>query len=340
VISAPLVSQLGRDAAFALHAVAGAARLPRAIESDVASSARTKPDASPVTLADFVVQAVIAARLARQYPDDVLVAEEDATALGVPNGDLTDRIVHMVRREEPGATRARVLAWIDRGRGSPGRRFWTLDPIDGTKGLLRGGQYAVALALIVDGSVQVGVLGCPRLPWPGRASAPPERSSRIHGGFAVAARGKGTWWTVAGDTPAVRLGVSSVADPASARVLHSVEASHSNTDRLHDVLAHLGVREPPLIMDSQAKHAVLAGGGADILLRVPTQLGSREAIWDQAAGSLIVEEAGGRVTDLTGRPLDFSTGRRLARNEGVVATNRLLHETVLAALRSCPSRLR
>jgi 3'(2'), 5'-bisphosphate nucleotidase len=42
--------------------------------------------------------------------------------------------------------------------------MWTLDPIDGTKGFLRGEQYAVCLALIVDAKVQLGVMGCPNLP--------------------------------------------------------------------------------------------------------------------------------------------------------------------------------
>jgi 3'(2'), 5'-bisphosphate nucleotidase len=42
--------------------------------------------------------------------------------------------------------------------------MWTLDPIDGTKGFLRGGQFAVCLALIVGGNVQLGVMGCPNLP--------------------------------------------------------------------------------------------------------------------------------------------------------------------------------
>lgn len=41
---------------------------------------------------------------------------------------------------------------------------WALDPIDGTKGFLRGGQYAVCLGLLVDGKVVVGVMGCPNLP--------------------------------------------------------------------------------------------------------------------------------------------------------------------------------
>lgn len=43
--------------------------------------------------------------------------------------------------------------------------MWTIDPIDGTKGFLRGEQYAVCLSLIVDAHVQVGVIGCPNLPF-------------------------------------------------------------------------------------------------------------------------------------------------------------------------------
>jgi 3'(2'), 5'-bisphosphate nucleotidase len=58
-----------------------------------------------------------------------------------------------------------VLSSIDCGahQGGAKGRFWTLDPIDGTKGFLRGEQFAVCLALIVDGQVQLGVLGCPNL---------------------------------------------------------------------------------------------------------------------------------------------------------------------------------
>jgi 3'(2'), 5'-bisphosphate nucleotidase len=58
----------------------------------------------------------------------------------------------------------------------------------------------------------------------------------------------------------------------------------------------------------------------------------RERIWDQAAGSILVEEAGGRVTDLDGKSLDFSWGRTLAANRGVLATNGVAHEIVLAGL--------
>jgi 3'(2'), 5'-bisphosphate nucleotidase len=88
-------------------------------------------------------------------------------------------------------------------------------------------------------------------------------------------------------------------------------------------------------MDSQAKYAVLAAGKGDILLRLlsPSKPGYREKIWDQAAGSIVLEEAGGRISDLDGNPLDFSRGRSLAGNRGVLATNGCLHEAALQALR-------
>ena len=97
----------------------------------------------------------------------------------------------------------------------------------------------------------------------------------------------------------------------------------------------MGVTAPPVGMDSQAKYAVLAAGGGEMLVRLLStdRLDYREKVWDQAAGSLVVEQAGGRVTDLDGKPLDFGHGRTLATNRGVVATNGLLHDAALAALR-------
>jgi 3'(2'), 5'-bisphosphate nucleotidase len=104
--------------------------------------------------------------------------------------------------------------------------------------------------------------------------------------------------------------------------------------RFNTIVETLGVRVPPVLMDSQAKHVVIAAGGADLLIRVPATKTFRDKIWDQAAGSLIIEEAGGRVTDLNGVPLDCGAGRLLTRNEGVIASNGLLHDAVLDAIQS------
>ena len=66
----------------------------------------------------------------------------------------------------------------------------------------------------------------------------------------------------------------------------------------------------------------------------PSRPDYRERIWDQAAGSIVIEEAGGRITDLDGKPLDFSHGRTLAKNRGIVATNGHLHDAVLSGLKA------
>jgi 3'(2'), 5'-bisphosphate nucleotidase len=105
-------------------------------------------------------------------------------------------------------------------------------------------------------------------------------------------------------------------------------------DQIDQFAQALGVQAAPLSMDSQAKYAVLAAGQGDLYLRLlsPDKPDYREKIWDQAAGSLIIEEAGGQVTDLFGSPLDFTAGRSLANNRGILASNRALHPAALTAL--------
>jgi len=87
-----------------------------------------------------------------------------------------------------------------------------------------------------------------------------------------------------------------------------------------------------LRVDSQAKYAMVARGDAEIYLRLPRG-DYVENIWDHAAGMMLVEEAGGAVTDLTGKPLDFSHGPELSENRGIVATNGAFHERVIEAIR-------
>ncbi len=124
-------------------------------------------------------------------------------------------------------------------------------------------------------------------------------------------------------------------DPTDALLLRSFESGHTNVDQIGDFRDALGVKAPPVSMDSQAKYTLLASGDGDLLLRLlsPAKPDYREKIWDQAAGSLILEEAGGKITDLDGKNLDFSTGRSLRNNRGILATNGMLHQAALDALR-------
>lgn len=86
-------------------------------------------------------------------------------------------------------------------------------------------------------------------------------------------------------------------------------------------------------MDSQAKYCALARGDGGAYLRMPVGTGYREKIWDHASGALLVEEAGGVITDSRGEPLDFGLGRTLGENFGVVAAGRATHSRVIAAVR-------
>ena len=87
-------------------------------------------------------------------------------------------------------------------------------------------------------------------------------------------------------------------------------------------------------MDSQAKYGSIARGAGDLYLRLPVRKDYTEKIWDHAAGDVIVREAGGEVTDASGKRLDFSKGRTLRENKGVVAAPRAVHAQVLEAVKS------
>lgn len=319
------------EARFAVEAVREASLLARQIQREMVGEAITKDDRSPVTVADFAVQAVVARRLAEHLSGATLIGEEHAEALLLEEGiPALEQVTRFARQAIPDATPEEVTGLIDRGAGDPPATFWTLDPIDGTKGFLRREQYAVALALVRDGRVEIGVLGCPELAGARRAAIGGP------GSLVLAIRGEGARAQAldGGEWEALR--VSSRNDPRQARILRSVEKAHTNTDEIAQLATSLGVAAPSVGMDSQAKYAVLGAGEGDVLLRLlsPSRPDYREKIWDQAAGSIVVTEAGGRISDLDGRELDFSRGRSLARNRGILATNGHLHEALLEGLRT------
>jgi len=319
---------------FAINAVRQAASLAGDIQKEMVSVALTKDDRSPVTVADFAAQAVAGYLLGKKFPDAILVGEEQADVLRLPDERETlERVTDFVNREIPGVTSKLVCEYIDRGVDVPGENYWTLDPIDGTKGFLRGAQYACALAYVEDGIVQLGVLGCPNM------NSDLREDIGGSGSLLVAKRGSGSWITELRGSQANHqyspLAVSTRLEPKHARLMRSFESGHTDVSRVDLFQEELGGEVEPVRMDSQVKYALLAAGRGEIDLRLlsPGKMDYREKIWDQAAGSVIVEEAGGRVTDLDGNPLDFSQGRTLKKNRGICATNGILHEAALTALR-------
>jgi 3'(2'), 5'-bisphosphate nucleotidase len=324
------------ERAAAIHAVEQACRLTRTVQEHlVAGTTLQKGDKSPVTVADYGAQAIVGRLLARAFPQIPMVGEEDAALLRDPaHAGLTRKVVDAVRTvmdalEGRAVEEAEVLAAIDAGVHEGGRtgRHWTLDPIDGTKGFLRLEQYAVALALVEEGQVVLGVLGCPNLPWD------PAVPNGPRGTLFIAERGQGAVRQPLHGGTALRCTVDPIADPSRARMTESVESGHTDQSESAQVLALLGTKAEAVRMDSQAKYGVVARGEASVYLRLPTRADYVEKIWDHAAGSLVVEEAGGKVTDVHGKKLDFGLGRGLSSTSGVVVTNSALHDRVLDAVR-------
>lgn len=313
---------------FAITAVRTAANLCRRIQAEMVEPAVTKSDRSPVTVADFASQAIIAQVYQENFPDIPLVAEEDSGMLRAGDVGTLEAVHKYVQTIHPHASADDVCDWIDLGGGEPGQRFWTLDPIDGTKGFLRGDQYVLAIGLIEDGEVVLGVMACPNL----NQDMLPDHGGG--GSIAYAAKGLGSWaMTLEGGEPR-KLQVSQVIDPVQARMLRSYESSHTDPAKINELVHIMGISVEPVLMDSQTKYGLLAAGHGEFIFRLlsPKQPGYQEKIWDQAAGSILVEEAGGRVTDLRGQRLDFGQGRTLKGNIGVLASNGWLHDQALKAL--------
>lgn len=322
-----------RELATALHAVRTAARVCRNVQAGIHPDKLAKEDKSPVTVADFASQAVICRAIGDALPNDPIIGEEDSAALGQPeNAPFLERVREELGRIGIAGSGDQIRRWIDRGNAVEfSQRFWTLDPIDGTKGFLRREQYAISLALIIDGRIELALLACPNLPV--RPDAPEPRGVILH-----AVRGQGSWAAPLDGEPAAEpVHVSATAEPARARFCESVESGHSAHGRSAEVAARLGITSEPLRMDSQAKYAAVARGEAEIYLRLPTRADYRECIWDHAGGVLVVEEAGGTVTDIDGTPLEFTHGPRLVANRGVVVANRELHPRVIEAIRAAES---
>ncbi len=313
----------------AVAAVTAAAIVCEKVRATMVPEAIEKKDKSPVTVADFGAQAVVCKSLVESFPDDPVVGEEDAAELKTSEmAERLKQVTSYVQAVIPSASPDEVISWIDHGNGKVASRYWTLDPIDGTKGFLRKDQYAVALAMVADGEIKVGVLACPALTLE-------LKNGPTTGILFVAVRGEGaTMQAIDGGMPET-IKVTSSEDKEHFRFVESVESGHGDQSLQSAIAQAAGVTTESMRMDSQAKYGAVASGNAVLYLRLPSPKypGYQEKIWDHAAGVIVVEEAGGRVTDMYGETLDFSKADRLSTT-GVVVSNGEIHDKVLAALKA------
>jgi 3'(2'), 5'-bisphosphate nucleotidase len=211
-----------------------------------------KTDESPVTEADRIAEALIVEGLREAAPDIPVVAEEEAEAGVVPEAAGT------------------------------ARRFWLVDPLDGTKGFAKGGdEYAVCIGLVEEGRAVLGAIALPA-------------TGELFGGLL----GAGAWKEAggSGDGPRRPIRVRPVPE---AGMVALVSRRYADDPRLARFLAGRRVAERRGL-SSALKFCRVAEGEADIYARFgPTME------WDSAAGQAIVEAAGGAVVDLDAAPLRY-----------------------------------
>ncbi|KAG2299320.1 hypothetical protein Bca4012_010895 [Brassica carinata] len=319
---------------------------------------KSKDDDSPVTVADWGVQAIVSWVLAEVFGTQNLsiVAEEDTESLSnaeslallgaisnAVNEALSEAHKYGLPKPDKPLESTEILKAIGRCNsiGGPKGRHWVLDPVDGTLGFVRGDQYAVALALIEDGKVLLGVLGCPNYPVKKEclSNGCNQSGSVSKGCVMYAKKGSGQAWMQpllpGGGYPesATLLKASAVDDPVLATVCEPVERANSNHLFTAGLANSMGVRKQPMRVYSMVKYAAIACGDAEVFMKF-AQSSYKEKIWDHAAGVVIVEEAGGVVTDAGGRKLDFSKGVYLeGLDRGIIAcSNQVLHEKIIGAV--------
>ena len=344
-----------KELEVATLAVKRASLLTKQLSDSIVQTAKsgtlTKDDKSPVTIGDFALQAIINHAIKLNFPNDEIVGEEDSQELQ-ENNSLADQVLSLITKiqQETGVyndivgtltTKNEIFQSIDFGNSQGGLkgRFWALDPIDGTKGFLRGDQFAVCLALIEDGKVVLGVIGCPNLL---ERIVSNDEHSGVVGGLYSAIKGVGSFYSELFKEGAEPLSqqkpikMQNHSDPSQLKVVEGVEKGHSSHSTQAEIKAKLGfdpttVAKQTINLDSQVKYCVLASGQADIYLRLPVSDTYREKIWDHAAGNILIYESGGQVGDVTGAPLNFGNGRTLD-SKGVIAANKGIFDKVIDAV--------
>lgn len=365
----------GKELDLAVRIVHMACSLCQKVQQSLVSAASghvlAKDDDSPVTIADWSVQATVSWLLSEFLEgwSVSIVAEEDVQTLSKPEAaSLLSAVVNTVNECLAEAPKyglqcpkkvlgtSQILEAISRcnSTGGPTGRHWVLDPVDGTLGFVRGDQYAVALGLIEDGKLVLGVLGCPNYPMRKellnynhqcnqiKPTSPPSSDIWQKGCVMYARRGTGQAWMqplIHGDTKfewpnsATLLQASPVDDPSLATFCEPVEKANSNHLFTEGLASSIGLKNRPMRVHSMVKYAAIARGDAEVYIKF-ARSGYKEKIWDHAAGVVIVEEAGGVVTDAGGRPLDFSRGLYLeGLDRGIVAcSGPILHDKIIGAV--------
>lgn len=197
---------------------------------------------------------------------------------------------------------------VDDGERLKHRRVWMVDPIDGTRDFIRGRDgFSVMIGLLEGDHPALGVVWQP-----------------IGRRLYFASRGQGTWLSE-NDAAPERIHTSSISAPEEIRLVAS--KSH-RTPVIDEVRAQLGIKDELNVGSVGLKLGLIARGLRDLYVN-PS---SKSSAWDTCGPEAILTEAGGRLTDLWGRPIDYRA-TDVRNRDGLVASNGALHQLVLEKIK-------
>ncbi|KAI1457804.1 carbohydrate phosphatase [Annulohypoxylon moriforme] len=344
-------SPYSKELQVVIGAIQSAAKLSQSVISNEDKGTIEKDDLSPVTVADFAIQALLTATVHHAFPGDKFVGEESAADLR-NNPILLNRVWELLQRleddeakqlcrlPESRETMCEMIDWC--GFGEPGGpqagRVWVFDPIDGTKTFVQGEAYAINVALL-EGSKQVlSIVGCPTLSFD--ASAPVTNTSLDptgRGSIVFAAKGHGTYVRplVAPPTSDVQVRkIEPLNETESHQLLRPVSCYNmldSGVDDVHQIIMQrLNIEARGCDLLAWVLRWVTLGLGlANMTIWVYKKRERTGKIWDHAGAMLLFEEVGGHITDVDGKPIDLGVGRRMTANHGFVAAPKAIHPLVL-----------
>jgi 3'(2'), 5'-bisphosphate nucleotidase len=300
-----------------IDAVRLACELCRRVQASQAGVSR-KSDASPVTIADYGAQALLCRAIRRHFPEDGVIAEEGGEAFfSLPPAER-EQVVRLVGKllGEP-VGEEDFLRWLNHGRNVRADRTWVIDPIDGTEGFVHGRAYSVCVGTLVEGEPVEGIIGAPVSPLD-------------EGGTLFFTEGGRAWAEPLeppeGAEPRA-LHVSDRVDPKSLRAVESYVMGRRSREIADRVYTEAGLDARRIKRyDGMVKYALVAAGAADVYVRGPRDVGKHpHKIWDHVAGTALVRAAGGQVTGLDGRAVDFTQGSELRTTLGLLVSNGRIH---------------
>lgn len=249
-----------------------------------------------------------AAALVRRFSQQPMAVKHKAGGEPVTEADLAANtlIVSRLAQEFPGdAVLSEELP--DDGSRLGSRRVWMVDPIDGTRDFIRGQTgYVVMIGLCLDGRPVLGVVAHPS-------------TGAVWSGVV----GQAAWREQPGGTR-TPVQTSPLAEPPGVRIVVSQSRRSPQIDAFRRAL---GVTDEMTVGSVGLKVALVAQGERDLYLYP----GEQTKLWDTCGPEAILIAAGGRMSDMDGRPLDYGKAD-LNNRSGVVASNGPLHDHVIRAL--------